>query len=136
MAYNVGKISPIDFEKSTAVGLSLPFSGLAVFNQTYTSQEAIKTNIINFFLTGVGERYMNPTFGTRLRNLLFEQIEAEVIEDLKDTIREDMGIYFPTVEIRNLSLIAYPDYNTVTFTISYAVENTNIEDEVVINFEQ
>lgn len=136
MAYSVGNINPLDLEKSTAVGVSLPFSGTAVFNQTYTTQDAIKTNIINFFLTGIGERYMNPTFGTRLRNLLFEQIEQEVIEDLKDTVREDVGLYFPRVEIRNLSLIAYPDYNTVSFKMSYAVEDTNIEDEVVINFEQ
>lgn len=136
MAYSVGNINPLDLETSTAVGVSLPFSGTAVFNQTYTTQDAIKTNIINFFLTGIGERYMNPTFGTRLRNLLFEQIEQEVIEDLKDTVREDVGLYFPRVEIRNLSLIAYPDYNTVSFKMSYAVENTNIEDEVVINFEQ
>ena len=136
MAYKLGNINPLDQQPSTAVGVSLPFTGKAVFNQTYTTQEAIKTNIINFFLTGVGERYMNPTFGTRLRNLLFEQIEQEVIEDLKDTIREDVALYFPTVDIRNLSLIAYPDYNTVSFKMNYAVENTNIEDEVVINFEQ
>lgn len=136
MAYSVGNINPLDLEKSTAIGVKLPFSGVAVFNQSYTSQEAIKTNIINFFLTGVGERYMNPTFGTQLRNLLFEQIDQEMIENLKDVIREDVGLYFPTVDIRDLSLIAYPDYNTVTFKMKYAVENTNIEDEVVINFEQ
>lgn len=136
MAYKLGNINPLDQQPSTAVGVTLPFTGRAVFNQSYTTQEAIKTNIINFFLTGVGERYMNPTFGTRLRNLLFEQIEQEVIEDLKDTIREDVALYFPTVDIRNLSLVAYPDYNTVSFKMNYAVENTNIEDEVVINFEQ
>jgi len=136
MAYSVGQINPIDFKLSTAVGVKLPFSGTAVFNQTYTTQEAIKTNIINFFLTGVGERYMNPTFGTKLRNLLFEQMTSDVIDELKDAIRDDMGVYFPTVDIRNLSLIGYPDQNLVTFTLAYAVENTNIEDEVVINFEQ
>ena len=136
MAYKLGNINPLDQQPSTAVGVTLPFTGHAVFNQSYTTQEAIKTNIINFFLTGIGERYMNPTFGTRLRNLLFEQIEQEVIEDLKDTIREDVALYFPTVDIRNLSLVAYPDYNTVSFKMNYAVENTNIEDEVVINFEQ
>ena len=48
MAYNARKIAPIDFKPSTGVGVSIPFSGEAVFNTTFTTQEAVKANLINY----------------------------------------------------------------------------------------
>ena len=57
MAFEVKKINPLDRQPRKAVGISLPFSGQAVFNSTYTTKDAIKNNIINFFLTGKGERF-------------------------------------------------------------------------------
>ena len=71
MAFEVKKIDPIDLEPRKAVGVSLPFSGKAVFNSTFETKEAIKTNLINYFLTGRGERFLNPTFGNKLQTLLF-----------------------------------------------------------------
>ena len=51
MAYNAQKISPIDFKPSTAVGVGLPFSENAVFRPTFTTQEAVKANLINLSIT-------------------------------------------------------------------------------------
>ena len=47
MAFEVRKIDPRDLQPRTAIGVSLPFSGKAVFNSTFTSAEAIKNNLIN-----------------------------------------------------------------------------------------
>ena len=33
---------------SAALGFSLPMSGKAVFNPTYTTKEVVKTNLINY----------------------------------------------------------------------------------------
>jgi hypothetical protein len=38
-------------------------------NTTYTTQDAIKSNLINFILTGKRERIMNPGFGAGLLGL-------------------------------------------------------------------
>ena len=51
MAFNIRKIDPIDLQPRKAVGVSLPFSGKAVFNSTFQTKDAIKTNLINYFLT-------------------------------------------------------------------------------------
>ena len=51
MAFEVKRINPLDRQPRKAVGISLPFSGQAVFNSTYTTKDAIKNNIINFFIT-------------------------------------------------------------------------------------
>jgi phage baseplate assembly protein W len=136
MPVQVEKISPIDREPRKAVGISLPFNGQAVFNSTYQTRDAIKTNIINYFLTARGERYLNPLFGNRLQNLLFDQLTQDKVREIDSVVRNDLKIYFPKVEPTQITTVGSPDSNTIQFSLQYKVKDTNIEDEVVINFEQ
>jgi phage baseplate assembly protein W len=135
MAYNVVKINPLDLQPRKAVGVALPFDGRAVFHSTYTSKDATRNNLINFFLTGQNERVFNTRFGSGIRNLLFENITVESIDTTREIILQGLQIYFPQVEIRNLQLIPEYDQNLVTFELKYAVRETNISDELTINFE-
>ena len=50
MPFNQQQISPIDFNPSAAVGIDLPFNGNAVFKSNFQTQNAIKNNLINYFL--------------------------------------------------------------------------------------
>ena len=50
MAFGAKKIFVIDTQPGTAVGLSLPFNAPATFTSTYTTQDAIRNNLINYFL--------------------------------------------------------------------------------------
>ena len=136
MAYKVQRINPLDLQPRKAVGVALPFSGRAVFNSTYTSKDAIKANLINFFLTGKNERVLNVEFGAGLRNQLFENITSENIEQLRLNILESLKVYFPRVIVNKLELTATPDRNIINFSLKYAVSQTNIQDELSINFEQ
>tara|TARA_B100000674_G_C37314018_1_gene677840 strand:- start:173 stop:583 length:411 start_codon:yes stop_codon:yes gene_type:complete len=136
MAFEVKKIAPIDLQPRKAVGVSLPFSGKAVFNQTFETKKAVKTNLINFFLTGRGERYLNPTFGNLLQNLLFEQLTKDKINQIDEQVRNDLEVFFPQVEPVNISTVGNPDNNTVSFSLSYKLKDTDIDDELLINFEQ
>lgn len=135
MAYNRRKINPLDLQPRKAVGVSLPFSGRSVFNSTYQTKDAIRTNIINFFLTGKNERVFNLNFGAGLRNLLFENITQDKIDEIRELILENLELYFPRVIVKDLTLDSSPDQNLVQFQLKYAVSETNIEDEVAINFE-
>lgn len=136
MAYKVERINPLDLQPRKAIGVALPFSGKAVFNSTYTSKDAIKANIINFFLTGKNERIFNLDFGAGLRNLLFENITQDKIQEIELNIRKNLSTYFPRVVVNTLSLEAYPDQNLINFKLAYSVAQTNIQDEISINFEQ
>ena len=136
MAFEVKKIAPIDLQPRKAVGVKLPFTGKAVFNQTFQTKDAIKTNLINFFLTSRGERYLNPTFGNSLQNLLFEQLTQDKVRQIDEQVRNDLEIFFPKVEPVNIGTVGNPDTNTVSFSLSYRLRDTDIEDELVINFEQ
>lgn len=136
MAFEVQKIDPIDLQPRKAVGVQLPFSGKAVFNSNYQTKDAIKTNLINYFLTSRGERFLNVNFGNGLQSLIFDQLTEDKVREIDTIIREDIAFYFPRVEPVDMHTIGVPDTNTVQFSLRYKVKDTNIEDEVVINFEQ
>ena len=137
MAFEIRKISPLDLQPRKAVGVSVPFTGRAVLNSTYTTQDALKSNIINYFLTDSGERFLNPNFGAGLRSLLFEQITADKLEEIESVVRTGMSTWFPNVVVNNVQVQDSADTNTVTVFIIYSVPYTNIQqDKVVINFQQ
>ena len=134
MAFGATKIFPIDTRPSTAVGVSLPFNAPAVFYSTYTTQDAIQNNLIDFFLTEPGERYLNPTFGGGLRRFIFEQISSNNLDNLKEDVQYKMVNYFPNVIVRNLEVLQDPDYNTITVSMKYTIKDTAISDEIQIAF--
>lgn len=136
MAFDVKKINPLDRQPRKAVGINLPFSAGNVFNSNYLTKDAVRNNLINYFLTGKGERYMNPSFGSGLPSELFEQITEDKLNVLGMKIREELRTYFPKVVSQDLSLIADPDNNSIEFYLKYSILDSNIEDEVIINIQQ
>tara|TARA_X000001382_G_scaffold123588_1_gene107507 strand:+ start:996 stop:1406 length:411 start_codon:yes stop_codon:yes gene_type:complete len=136
MAFDVKRIDPLDLQPRKAIGVSLPFSGRGVFNSTYTSKDAVKTNLINLLLTGNGERYLNPFLGTGLRSYLFENITEDTLRRVKADISNTINIYFPRVEILELQISSEPDTNTFVTFLRYRVTESDIQDEIIINIEQ
>ena len=134
MAYNVININPLDLQPSKGVGIKVPFDGPTGLNITYTTKEAVKSNILNFFLTGKRERIMSPNMGAGIREQLFEQITNNTAENLEDIITFGLGDYFPQIKLTNLNVSAAPDQNLIQIYFSYSIKNTNIQDEITINF--
>jgi phage baseplate assembly protein W len=134
MAYNVININPLDLQPSKGVGIKVPFDGPTGLNITYTTKEAVKSNILNFFLTGKRERIMNPNMGAGIREQLFEQITNNTADNLEDIIAFGLGDYFPQIQLTNLSVNASPDQNLIQIYFSYSIKNTNMQDEITINF--
>ena len=133
MAYIVRNVDVLDLKPSTGVGISLPFNGPTGINTTYTSKDAIKSNLLNFILTGKKERVMNPSFGSGVRDLLFEPITENLTDQIEGLIYGGVETYFPQVQINSLNVDLSPDTRTVTIYLGYSVINTNIEDELQIN---
>jgi phage baseplate assembly protein W len=132
MAFGARRIYPIDLAASKAVGVSLPFNGNAVFKPTYTTKEAIKTNLISFLLTGQGERVFNPTFGAGLRKFVFQQINTGGISEIESYILSVIEKYFPNIQ-GVVQIQPSPDENTIFITITYSILNTGINDTIQIN---
>jgi len=134
MAYNIVHIDPLDLQPSKGVGIKLPFDGSTGLNITYTTADSIKSNILNFFLTGKRERIMNPSFGAGIREQLFEQITQGTTQNIEDIIKFGLQDYFPQVRIDQLNISSSPDQNLIQIHFSYTILNTNIQDQIAINF--
>jgi phage baseplate assembly protein W len=134
MAFNQQQINPLDLNPNVAVGINLPLSGPSVFVSNYTTYDALKTDLINFFLTNPGERPMNPTFGGGLRNFIFSQIEEENINGLKENIEFKLQKYFPQVGISSLEVLQDADNNTLIVELKYFILNSNIQDTITFEF--
>tara|TARA_R110001583_G_scaffold54718_1_gene167094 strand:+ start:127 stop:531 length:405 start_codon:yes stop_codon:yes gene_type:complete len=133
MAFNPQQIDPINFAPSTAVGVDIPFNGKAVFKSNFQTKDAIKNNLINFFLTDPGERYLNPTFGGGLRKFVFQQLDSNNTNFLKEDISTKLKTFFPNVNIISLNIFQNNDLNSLIIDLNYQVNNTNINDTITLN---
>ena len=134
MPFDAQHIYPIDFDNSAAVGINLPLNAPGVFFPNYTTKEAIKNNLINYFLTNQGERPLNPSFGGGLRAFVFEQISTNNLDFLKERISSNLKKFFPNILIGSLEILKQEDDNTITIVLTYNVINTNINDTLEIDF--
>ena len=133
MSYIVRNVDLLDTKPSTGIGITVPFDGPTGINTTYTTKDTIKSNLLNFILTGKRERVFNPSFGSGVKELLFQPITEDIIDQIDNLIRGGVDAYFPTVEIKELEVTLQPDSHTFIIYLNYSIINTNIEDELQIN---
>ena len=134
MAFNQRKIFPLDTKPSVALGIGLPFNQPAVFSSTYLTKDAIKTNLINYFLTNRYERYLNISFGANLKEFIFEQITNDNLSFLKEDIQYKINQYFPNVIVNDLNILSDPDSNALHVILNYSISNTNMTDKIELIF--
>ncbi|MBC8398671.1 MAG: GPW/gp25 family protein [Flavobacteriales bacterium] len=135
MTQEVGQqinINPLDLNKNTAVGVVFPFNGNAVFNSSYTTQDQVKSNLINVLLTEPGERVYEPNFGVGLKKLLFENQIKE--DELESRIKDQCALYVPEIDITNLIIQLIPDNNTLYIRLTYKFIINNTTDSIQLNF--
>ena len=129
------RVNPLDLEKNTAIGVSLPFNGPAgPFNSTYSTKDQIKSNLINLILTSPGERIMNPEFGCRLKEVLFEGITDEINEMIRNYINTSIFTYIPEIESTDIRIDSSEDENLITITIRYKLILSQETDQVTLQF--
>jgi len=129
------RIDPRDLDKNVAVGISLPFNGPRVFNNTYSTKEQAKFNLINVLLTNKGERVLNPEFGSDIRKYIFEFITEENMDGLKETVINAIEAFVPEVVISKVEITPEPDFNIVEVKINYQMRLSGDKDTVTISFE-
>jgi len=132
------RINPLDLQKNIAIGLSLPFGlcgGDKLFNQTYSTKDQIKSNLINLLLTNKGERILNPEFGSDLKRILFEQITPSTENNIRNTINTAINIYVPEVTTDEIIINNNPDSNTIGITVNYILNLPGTSDQITIEFQ-
>ena len=93
------------------------------------NENAIARSIRNIVFTLPGEKFFNASFGSRITESLFENIDDINATLIADEIRESIDINEPRVELRDVEAI--PDFNNHGFDviITYNVIGSEIPSQ-------
>lgn len=85
-----------------------------------TNEDSIKESIKNLIMTNKGERLFQPSLGCDIRRLLFENFMPATVKIAEENIKETIRKFEPRAELLDVSVIGYPDENSVQINISFA----------------
>jgi phage baseplate assembly protein W len=96
-----------------------------VTNQLVTlkNEDAVRQAFKNLILTNIGERLFNPFFGSNVRNSLFEQTSAFLIEDITRYVKVSAAQFEPRVQLLNVQVLDSVDLNGISVSITFALIN-------------
>lgn len=124
------RLNPQDVGQPKGIGINVLFNNsTSVFNQTFTTKEQVKSNLINYILTNKGERFFDPLFGGNLRASLFEP--DTTFDSITARLEQEIYAYVPNIIIRNIGIKNFSDQNLVNLVLDYSINNQN--DNLVIN---
>ena len=90
------------------------------------NENAIARSLRNIVFTLPGEKFFNESFGSRITESLFDNIDDITAGIIVDEIRESIDLYEPRVNLDDVQ--AYPNYENNGFDviITYNVTGTEI----------
>ena len=90
------------------------------------NENAIARSLRNIVFTTPGEKFFNESFGSKITESVFENIDEINAAVIADEIREAIDIYETRVELDSVK--AYPDFDNNGFDviITYDVVGTSI----------
>ena len=98
--------------------------------------EAVKRSVRNLINTNEGERPFQPTLGSGIRALLFENMSPIIETLLKDRIKETLETYEPRAQLTSILVEGDMDKNEYLCTISFRVVNTTADPVTITEFLQ
>tara|TARA_B100000780_G_scaffold270233_1_gene229784 strand:- start:1229 stop:1648 length:420 start_codon:yes stop_codon:yes gene_type:complete len=106
-----------DLNPNTYVGLSFPLraGNNQDFAMTKNSLDQARHNLKNLLLTQVGERVGQPLFGSRLRELVFEQIDSDLPGKIEDEVKRSVETWLPYVNIEEVNTLTDDGDNSKIF---------------------
>jgi len=86
---------------------------------------AIARSIRNIVFTTPGEKFFDPSFGSRITESLFENIDEITATIIVDEIRESIENYEPRVQL--IDVLVFPNYDNNAFDVNIVYEIIGIE---------
>jgi phage baseplate assembly protein W len=90
---------------------------------SYKNEDSVKRSIRNLLLTDKGERFFNPTFGSDIRKMLFENFSPSTEQVVADLIKTAIGNHEPRANVIDVNVSGNPDQNSMYINIVFSVIN-------------
>jgi len=124
-------------------GLKFPFQfhrrsgGARISTATSLEHAHIHESILQILGTRPGERFMNPEFGSRLKDLVFEQNDTILKGLVRHHVIDAIRRWEKRVTVTHVSFDESPattDQNVLLVYIAYRVIETQVEGNLVYPF--
>ena len=105
-----------------------------MFKLTKTSTEKYKANLYTLIFTGIGERIMEPEFGTRITPLLFEPIDEDIYDAIEAEVKDAAERWIPEIVIRSVEFKKTDENienNSVEMKINFNLKNDDSIQEFI-----
>ena len=90
------------------------------------NENAIARSVKNIVFTLPGEKFFNPTFGSRISKTLFENIDDITASVIVDEIKESIRNFEPRVELLDVEAFPNFDNNQFDVIITYEIIGSDI----------
>lgn len=138
----MAKILQANSTLPSPIGLTLPITdgNSGFFAQSFDTLTQIKTNITNLLNTKQGERRFQPTFGTRLWSLVFEQNIDTLKDQAVNIVSQDISSWIANVTVTDVTatLLTSNQINSNTdmymlqIEVDFLVNLTKQSDTVIV----
>ena len=138
---NNPSVQQINEDEDSFFGCTFPLTytgdNVGFFPRAKSVKEQAFSNIKNLLLTMKGERVGQPTFGSDLPSILFEQRTEDIADKIETTIREAISNWLPYIKVTNI-FVTYPDKepNKVMVQMEFivTVDDPDSPETITFNF--
>ena len=134
--------TPLNTLTATPIGITVPIQdgNSGYFAQSFDTLTQVKSNIINLLNTRQGERRMQPTFGSRLWSLVFEQNVDTLKDQAVQIVTEDIAAWISNVSVVDVTANLLKsnqsqddrDIYMLNIAVTFMVNMTKQTDTVVV----
>ena len=93
------------------------------------NESSIARSVRNLVLTIQGERPFQPTLGTGVNNLLFDNMDKLTASAIRSELRTTIENYEPRVEINEIIVEPDPEGNAMDVTLQYFIIGIDVPEQ-------
>lgn len=117
-------IVEINQAAASAFGLDVSLGSATPFSTIYDTTQVAFNKLKNLLLTRIGERPLQPEFGTDLFKILFEVNSRELQQDIENYIIPKINQWIPEVIVNSIKVKTIEDDPSMIYTIEIRIEWT------------
>ena len=115
-------------DENSKLGVLLQFNQTKVFVSSVTNVEKSISNFKTLLLTKLGERIMQPDFGTTLYEAIFEPNDDNIKDFIVESIQTAVAKWLPQVNIASIEVLTNETDPTLNNQIKIKITfNVNVE---------
>jgi len=127
------KVTGREFKKSRSfkdLSINLLLNPFTKDVSAVQNDNAIKQSIKNLVLTAPGEKPFQPNIGSRVRQLLFEPLDAFTADTVRDEIINTINQYEPRVQLVNVQATPVFAGNKLNVYVEYRIVGLPIVETI------